>query len=479
MLRLLPLFAAAISAFGAEPVRLYPDNPHYFLFRGKPTVLVTSGEHYGAVINRDFNYVVYLDELKRHGLNNTRTWAGAYREVAGNFSIANNTLAPEPDRFVCPWPRTRTPGAADGANKFDLSQWNPEYFARLKGFMGEAGRRGIVVEMNLFCPYYQDSMWNVSPLNARNNVNGIGDVPRTEALTLQHEPLVKVQELMVRKIVAELRDFDNLYYEICNEPYFGGVTLEWQEHIAGVIVEAERGFPHRHLISQNIANGSTRVEKPFNAVSLFNFHYSRPPDSVGMNYPLNRAIGNNETGFDGDADATYRVQGWDFLMAGGALYNNLDYSFTVGHERGDFRYIPSTPGGGSTALRAQLGILRGFFDAMPFVRMSPASDVVQTGVPEGASVRVLAERGRIYAIYIHHGRPVKNAKPKYQVEGKEQRARLVLDLPRGSWRASWLNPKTGRIDKREQVAGTGGEVALESPVYTEDIALRVEGPMNR
>ncbi len=467
MFRLLPLLAVAISANAAEPIRLLPANPHYFLFRGRPTVLVTSGEHYGAVINRDFNYVVYLDELKRHGLNNTRTWAGAYREVAGDFSIANNTLAPQPGRFLCPWPRTSTSGAADGANKFDLSQWDPEYFARLKDFVREAGRRGVVVEMNLFCPYYRDSMWNVSPLNARNNVNGVGDVPRTEALTMKHAPIVKVQEAMARKIAAELRDFDNLYYEICNEPYFGGVTLDWQEHIAGVIADAERDFPQRHLISQNIANGSVRIEKPFAAVSLFNFHYSRPPESVAMNYALSRAIGNNETGFDGDADATYRVQGWDFLMAGGALYNNLDYSFTVGHERGDFRYTSSTPGGGSAALRAQLGILRDFFDAMPFVRMAPASDVIRSGVPEGASARVLAERGKVYAIYIHHGRPVKDAKPKYQVDGKERRIRLALDLPLGSWRVSWINTKTGRIDKRERV------VILESPAYTEDVALRI------
>jgi hypothetical protein len=27
------------------PIALHPDNPHYFLFRGKPTVLITSAEH--------------------------------------------------------------------------------------------------------------------------------------------------------------------------------------------------------------------------------------------------------------------------------------------------------------------------------------------------------------------------------------------------------------------------------------------------
>ena len=29
---------------------------------------------------------------------------------------------------------------------------------------------------------------------------------------------------LVRKVVRELNEFDNVYFEICNEPYFGGVT---------------------------------------------------------------------------------------------------------------------------------------------------------------------------------------------------------------------------------------------------------------
>ena len=40
----------------------------------------------------------------------------------------------------------------------------------------------------------------------------------------------------MRKAVRELNGFDNLYFEICNEPYFGGVTLEWQARIASIIV---------------------------------------------------------------------------------------------------------------------------------------------------------------------------------------------------------------------------------------------------
>lgn len=33
-----PLLGRAVSATTPEPLRLHPDNPHYFLWKGKPTV---------------------------------------------------------------------------------------------------------------------------------------------------------------------------------------------------------------------------------------------------------------------------------------------------------------------------------------------------------------------------------------------------------------------------------------------------------
>ena len=37
------------------PIRLCERHPHYFEFHGKPVVFITSGEHYGAVLNADFD----------------------------------------------------------------------------------------------------------------------------------------------------------------------------------------------------------------------------------------------------------------------------------------------------------------------------------------------------------------------------------------------------------------------------------------
>ncbi len=444
------------------PLSLNKRNSHYFEFRQRATVLVTSGEHYGALINEDFNYRRYLDTLASDHLNLTRVWTGSYRELPGDFHIGNNTLAPVPERFISPWMRSDKPGALDGGNRFDLTRWNPAYFTRLHDFLGEASRRNIIAEINLFCTYYKDAQWKASPLNAANNVNGIGNVPRSEALAMTHPDLLRAEDALVRKIVTEVNSFDNLYFEICNEPYWGKVTPDWQRHISTVITDTERHLPQRHLISQNIANDGKKIEHADPNVSIFNFHYAQPALSIAPNYELNRPIGDNETGFNGQADSTYRMQGWAFLAAGGALYNNLDYSFTAGHESGEYRYSKETPGGGSTELRKQLGILARFFESLNLQALRPAGELVRQEPSDSAKLSALAAPGDTYMAYLYRSRG-----------GKLAVSNLLVSLPAGHYRALWIEPKTGSVLNTFEFDEGSGERSFSSPAYSEDVLLKV------
>jgi hypothetical protein len=448
--------SSAVAAPPMRPIALHPQNPRYFEFRGKPTVLITSAEHYGAVLNPDFNFKPYLNALRAHRLNLTRVFSGTYVENPGAFKIESNTLAPAPGRFLGPWARAAERGYPGGGAKFDLTKWDAQYFRRLKELVREAGERDIVVEYVLFCPYYDDAQWTLSPMKAANNVNGLGDVPRTEVLTLKHPQLVAVQEAFVRKVVAELRSFDNVYFEICNEPYFGGVTLEWQARIAAVIQEAEADLPaaSRHLIAQNIANKSAEIKSPNPAVSIFNFHYASPPDAVRVNYGLRKPIGFDESGFRGTADLPYRTEAWEFMLAGGAVYNNLDYSYSVATPDGSGKVVDPTPGGGGPALRQQLGILKEFIEKLPFVRMAPDPGFVKSGVPGGGAVHALSEPGDTYAFYVRGGAEVE----------------LALRLPAGRYAIEWVNAKTGAVDLSDVILAVGEVTTVRSPAYAEDIA---------
>jgi hypothetical protein len=236
--------------------------------------------------------------------------------------------------------------------------------------------------------------------------------------------------------------------------------MEWQHHIADVIVNTEKSLPNKHLISQNIANGSKRIVDPHPAISVFNFHYASPPKAVAENYALNKVIGDNETGFKGTNDTHYRMEAWEFILAGGALYNNLDYSFVTGHERGDFVYPAKQPGGGNPGFRRQMTVLRDFIYSFDFVRMKPARDFIKSGVPEKTHVYALVEEGKQYAAYFFT--PTNAVSPPS----------LLLNLPAASYRVEWIDVMTGKVLKRERLK-SAGTVTLQTPADRREIALRI------
>ncbi len=446
------LLALCIEAAGA-PVRLHPQNGHYFEFRGKPVVLVGSSEHYGALVNLDFDYLRYLDEVQACGLNLVRVFSGAYRETPGAFDIEENTLSPAPGRFLAPWARSGVSGATDGGNKFDLTKWDAAWFHRLREFVGAAEQRGIVVELTFFCPFYDATLWSASPMNAVNHINGVG-AGGFAACYQANSDLLVIQKALVRKCVQELQACDNVFFEIINEPYIGGTVSDaWQASIIDELVAAETGLPKRHLIAQNIANQQGLVTSPNPAVSIFNFHYALPAAALD-NQNLNRVIGDDETGGPSMADFPYRREAWEFMLAGGGLMNHLDYSFTA--EREDGIASPPAPGGGGPAIRRQLGTLRWFLESLPLVRCTPLTDLITGGVPSGGSAQVLGSPGEAYGIYLRGG----------------TQANLVVNLTAGTYRGRWIDPRSGAVTADlPPFNHVGGSATLVSPAYGEDIAL--------
>ena len=249
---------------------------------------------------------------------------------------------------------------------------------------------------------------------------------------------------------------------MCNEPYFGDLeALEaWEQHMTSVIADAEKDFRHQHLISQNIANGAQKIENPHPEVSVFNFHYARPPLAVAMNYGLNKVIGDNETGFDGTGDVTYRKEAWNFMLAGGGLFNNLDYSFTVDHENGSFEVPAKQPGGGGPALRTQLKILAEALSEIDFIHAVPA-DSLNQNIHADREVKILAREGKQYLIYLTR-------------DGENNRPCAVSpEIPAGHYEGEWIDTKTGERTRFNIPKHPGGIRTFISPAFTGDIALKL------
>ena len=431
---------------------LHPDNPRYFLFRGKPEILVGSSEHYGALLNKGFDYVRYLDELAGCGLNVTRVFTGYYRECPGAFGIVKNTLAPlSNDDFVCPWERTDVPGAADGGNKFDLEKTSTDYMDRLGDFMHKASERGIVVELCLFCVFYEaankDALWKLSPMHPGNNVNGVETSINTD--TLKFPKLLAYQEKMVRDIVTALNGYDNLYYEICNESYHCNVSPEWEHHIASVIADTEKSLLKRHLIGRDINNGYEVIDKPDGNISIYNFHYNNH-QVVQDNLRINRVIGCNETGFFGTDPKPYRVQAWQMFFSGCGLYIGLDFSFACGFEAGDF-LTPDQPGTGGRAFRRQLKALRDFITRHDFVRLNRDVSFIKRCVCGNGFFDGMSDPGKAYLMF---------------VTGFFDYAELAV--PEGRYAITWLNAVSCETEESVIDFPGGGLLKAKAPPFVTD-----------
>src|SRR3954462_6520449 len=232
-------------------ITIHPENPKYFLFRGKPAFLLTACEHYVSVLNRPFNYRKYLDDLVDKHMSLTRTFL-LYRELPSAKNPAS-PCKPRPEDYIAPWPRKGPALALDGQPKFDLDSWNPEFFERLHRFLDAAAQRGIVVELTLLSNSYAPEIWALNPLRAENNMQGVGKIEWPEYISLKDPAVVARQLAHVRKIVQETVRYDNVYYEICNEPgggFEGHVSAEevdqWQAEIAKTVRDemARAGRPH-------------------------------------------------------------------------------------------------------------------------------------------------------------------------------------------------------------------------------------------
>jgi len=466
----------------AEPIRLHPDNPHFYLFRGKPTILVTSAEHYGAVMNRAFDYNAYLDALKSYGLNYTRIYPAAFIEPVGTFH-PNNTLAPKPNELIQPWARSQTPGYRGGGNLFDLNNWDADYFARLKDFLTQADARGIVVEVCFFNAQNKGS-WPMSPLYWKNNIQGEGRCGFTDVQTLKQPVLLKRQEQFVSRIVQEVNSFDNVILEICDEPFSYGGRRElvgpWIGHLVEVVKKTESTLPKKHLLGQQVQGkigGPVDFTKnPDVTVIVTQYIWLTPDEQVGGMkaldelYDRKKPIDLNETGYyplsswyDGDKAADVRVEAWEFMVGGGSSFNNLNGVFTA--------QDPAGKAAENSPVLKTMQALKQFIEGFDFMKMRPDRSFVVSGMPSGVFYRGTSQRGEQYALYHHHSK----LKPYvYQVVPGSYEERLTLDLPAGTYRADWVDPSTGAVLGSETFTHGGGQRSVSTPRHAVDVALRIK-----
>jgi hypothetical protein len=296
-MRLICLVSALYMAHGllASPIGKHPANPHYFVYRGRPLVLVTTDQHYGAVINRDFDYVPFLDRLREYGMNLTRIYPGGYVELKDQYA-PGNPLGPSPDRYILPWRKSGETGASPhlGQYKYDLASWDNAYFKRLRDYVHQASVRNIIVEIAFFNGMYDDR-WAAQPLYHANNIQGVGILDFKQFTTFADKALVDVQRKYVEKVASELYDFDNVIYDISDEPEMQGQkSWPWNSVLLDALITVDH---NRHIYGETAHSATPDFTKDSRISWLPTEYISPMEQTLDENYPDNKPIIDVETAY--------------------------------------------------------------------------------------------------------------------------------------------------------------------------------------
>ena len=459
-------------------IRISEKNPHYFEYKGREILLITSAEHYGAVVNRKFDYIKYLDMLAEYGLNYTRIYPGSIIEPAGCW-MPEDTLAPEADA-ITPWARSDVPGYIAGGNKFDLDQWDPEYFDRLRDFLRQADQRGVIVEICFFNCLH-DNYWEYSPLHKDANIQGVGECDYVGFQTLDDKALVREQLKYVEKIIAETNDFDNILYEFVDEPTNvltpSHKAYHWIEKQVETAIDTENLLPKKHMLAQQLEIGvdfacDDRVAMVVTQYIGLCWRQVGGVPALNACYGYNKPIELNETAYLGawikeesnDVVAISRLEAWEFMVGGGAGFNQLNGYFLASNPSGE-REI-------NRKILSGLRNLRSFLEGFEFIKMTRDTETVSKS-SIGAVVNVISEKGRQYAMYIHHSFPKLGSGSCYEPSYGEYQPILTLKLERGNYTVTFIEPATLIVLETVTVSSNGEETKVSCPRYTLDLAIKI------
>ena len=482
-----------IIADADSQIKIWQTNPHYFWYKDKPVVLITSDHHYGAVIDMDFDYVKYLDYLAENSLNLTRIYPGGMFEPPDKY-MPGNPLGPRAGRQLLPWAKSDQAGAnpllagsGEQSFKYDLDRWNPVYFARLKAFVELAREKDIIVEIPFFNGMYADC-WPLMAMYHTNNIQGIGHYEAKDCgIYTTDNPLnreiILYQKAYIKKIVTELNGYDNLIFDICDEPSLQGLPdgsiivnpdsliIPWINSMTDAFIQAEEPLPKKHLLGQTVQNLSPDLSDKIWCSWLPAEYVGPAGRALELDYSRNKPVVVVETNYFGTsltksaytADAA-RIEGWWFMLNGGAGIINLNGRFYRGNETGDTitrnRVVP------------QKRILIDFMNSMNLADLKRFTDF--STASSDASSCGMFDNGKQYAFYLFHATPDKEWGCSFVPEPGNYSDTLSINsvLP-GTYIVEWIDTSSGIVKLSEDLSWKGGELNLKTPVYSLDIALRI------
>lgn len=452
------LLVSSQDAFAGEatgPLRVHPSNGRYFTDGSGKVIYLAGTQTGGSDMQEDAwpgwqapgvrvpsDFPRCLDILSQHHHNVFRMWTvESTRCDKGSPGVLATPLA---------YLRTDPGKALDGQPRFDLDQFNPAFFDRLRSRVIAAGDRGIYVIVMLFegfssvhpvghgTVYPGANPWFGHPFNVKNNINGVNgdrndDGWGREFHTLTVPAVTTLQKAYVKKVIDTVNDLDNVLYEIANESI--PESQDWQYEMIGFIKSYEATKPKQHPVLMSMSWPNQR-----NAV-LFASHADAvaPGKMEGEDYENDPPVAKGQKAVIADFDhINYKTRDpkvvWKNFLRGN---NPITY---------DFHLVPfnwstgkvATDDGSYEPLRQAVGHTRTYANKMNLAAMTPQGELSTTGY-------CLANAGHEYLVY--------------QPRTRE----FSVNLTASNYSFEWFNPTTGSVASTGSVKTAGGSQAFTPP----------------
>ena len=128
-----------------DRIQIYKENPRYWQYKGEPILLIG-----GSVEDNLFQ----IPNLREH--------LELLTSVGGNYVRSTMSWVDEGD----------VPPHKKVGDKYDLNQWNEEFWNRFRNFITWTHEMDIIVQIEVWATFnYYREPWAANPFNPKNNSN--------------------------------------------------------------------------------------------------------------------------------------------------------------------------------------------------------------------------------------------------------------------------------------------------------------------
>jgi len=112
-------------------------------------------------------------------------------------------------------------------------------------------------------------------------------------------------------------------------------------------------------------------------------------------------------------------------------------------------------------------------ESFDYIKMTRDNDAFKKA-SIGSNVNMMSEKGRQYALYMHHSFPNNGGMGTfYEPSYGGYETKITLRLEKGDYNVEYIDPANLDVLKEEKITSDGKDAELQCPRYNLDLAIKI------